>query len=103
MAQSGRAGSGCLDEVEVDLNVCADDDDVDDCRRRASINILCRASLGGKLLTIVEAASSPPGVRFPALLLPTLDVCDILRMPVFSLGPTTSLPWYGVEIDVPGP
>jgi hypothetical protein len=35
IAQSGRAGSGCLDEVEVDVNVRAEEDDVeDDWRRR---------------------------------------------------------------------
>ena len=35
-AQSGRAGSGCLDEVDVDVYVRREDEDVveDDCKRR---------------------------------------------------------------------
>ena len=35
-AQSGRAGSGCLDEVDVDVYVRREDEDVveDDCKRQ---------------------------------------------------------------------
>jgi hypothetical protein len=36
IAQSGRAGSGCLEDVEVEVNVLAEEDEVDEDYARRS-------------------------------------------------------------------
>jgi len=57
----------------------------------------------------VDDASSPAGVLLPALLLPTLDVCEVLLIEL-NLGPTDSPqlpPLFGFPtnppIPIPGP
>jgi hypothetical protein len=87
IAQSGRAGKGCFEDVDVDVKVRADEEEVEE--DYATVRKTMMQIDRGSPTTVEEASS--PGVRLPALPLPTLDAPDSLRAFTLSRGPTTSL------------